>query len=136
MTEEERYLEAARIVAECKPSKLPYVLAILREGGIEIEDRPRMPSINKLKGAKGKEKFLIESRGEKDPENWRDTSDETVLALRAAFKRGMNISLFSEASGINRSTVYKLMSAASKLSEYSRKRILVGLAAIEEKKEA
>lgn len=135
MTEEERYLEAARIVAECKPSKLPYVLAILREGGIEIEKDPKMPGIHNLKWAKGKEKFLIESRGGKDPENWRDTSDETVLALRAAFKRGMNISLFSEASGINRSTVYKFMNATSRLTEYSRKRILDGLAAIEEKKE-
>ena len=34
--ETDKYLEAARIVAECKPSKLPYVLAILREGGINM----------------------------------------------------------------------------------------------------
>ena len=132
--ENDRYLEAARIVANCKPSKLPYVLAILREGGIEIEDDARLPSKENLRGASKRKKSLSASRCIKDPVDWQPTEDKTILALRKAFKDGMNISRFAEASDLPRTAIYKIMSAKTKITDYYRAKVENGLAILEEKK--
>lgn len=130
MENTDRYLEAARIVAECKPSKLPYVLAILKEGGIEIEDAPKLTSPENLKGNEKRKRRMSEARGGADPKEWYDTEDETVIALRNAFKGGMNISEFAAVSGLPRTATYKIMSAKTPLTEYYRAKVEKGLGII------
>ena len=130
--EKDRYLEAARIVAECKPSKLPYVLAILRLGGIEIEREPQLPKVADLKGNDRKAKSKSEIRRAKDWAEWYDTEDPTVLALRDAFKNGMNIYKFAAVAELPRTATYKILIAKTPLTDYYRKKVEQGLSIMKE----
>lgn len=125
--ETDKYLEAARIVAECKPSKLPYVLAILREGGINIEEDAKVPPIKNIKGASKNAKWLEQKRKQHIPEEWRDTNDAVITAMREAFMSGISVTRFAEVSGIHRTNVYRFLEAGKPLTEYSRERIINGL---------
>ena len=106
MEEKDKYLEAARLIAECKPSKLPYVIAILQQGGFDLDKT----AIEKAKGnIREKQDWVLEYRNESDHANWEDTDDQTVLALRKAYYDGVNFSKIAIAAGVDRASVYKAL---------------------------
>lgn len=41
MEEQANYIEAARLITKCDEERLPYLLAVLRQGGIEIPEPER-----------------------------------------------------------------------------------------------
>lgn len=125
--ETDKYLEAARIVAECKPSKLPYVLAILREGGINIEDDVKVPPVKDIKGENRRAMWLGKKRKQHVPQEWNDTDDEAIIVMREAFMSGISVTQFAEAAGIHRTNVYRFLEASRPITEYSRDRIIMGL---------
>lgn len=124
MNENEKYLEAARLIAECKPSKLQHVLAVLRQGGFDVGDEEVK---NARKNAAGREKWLINMRARSENESWEETSDPDVIALREAFKNGVSLSTVANAAGINTASAYKFLYAKKKPTPYMRERIMYGL---------
>lgn len=101
--ETDKYLEAAKIIAECKPSKLPYVLAVLKQGGIEL--KPEQLKEAKL-NIKDRERYATELRKAKGHDGWLYTDDPTALRLRELYDCGKSITKLSSVSGIHRSCLY------------------------------
>ena len=125
MTENDKFLEAARMVAECKPSKLPYVLAILRQGGFEVGE----DAIEKAKkNVNARETMLASARAESETKSWAETDDPDVLLLRKAFFDGASLSKIANVAGVNVATVYKFMYARKKRpTPFLRERIRFAL---------
>lgn len=111
MTEDEKKLEAARIISECKPSKLPYVLAILRQGGFDIGDEVVEQA---KKNVRVRENWLASTRADSKSKSWAETEDPDVLLLRKAFFGGASLSKIANVAGVNVATVYKFMYAQKK----------------------
>lgn len=116
----EEYLEVLRIVSECKPSRLKYVLAILKEAGIAIddEDSNKVFRVNsKVFYTKQQEPIDLsiiegirrESREKRYSGRWIETSDPIILTLREAYLSGTKISTIAEAAGITRTALYEYM---------------------------
>ena len=124
MEEKDKYLEAARLIAECKPSKLPYVIAILQQGGFDLDKK----AIEKAKGnIRDRQDWVLEYRNESDHANWAETDDKTVLALRKAYYDGVNFSKIASAAGVDRASVYKALYGKKKLTDFMRSKIEKGL---------
>jgi len=128
MESKNEYLEAARIIAECKPSKLPYVLAILEQGGFDIKEVSSI--VPKLVSEKKKE-FLASERSKEPNGLWAKTSNADILNLRSAYQSGLNISKLSSLSGIGRTTIYKFIAAEKPTSETTRVKLMAALHAIQ-----
>lgn len=115
----EEYLEVLRIVSECKPSRLKYVLAILKEAGIAIDDEDSDKVFRVGKVFRTNQQELIdpsiiegikrESREKRYSGRWIKTSDPIILTLREAYLSGIKISTIAEAAGITRTALYEYM---------------------------
>ena len=103
MEEKDKYLEAAQIVANCKPSKLPYVLTILKQGGIDVSDRAVKAARENLRDRETYRKELRESKG---TDLWNDTGDPTCLLLRKIYNDGESIIRLGNVAGVHRSSMY------------------------------
>ena len=124
----EEYLEVLRIVSECKTSRLKYVLAILREAGIKIDDE------DKSKIFRAKQQELIdpsiiegikrESREKRYSGRWIETSDPIILTLREAYLSGIKISTIAEAAGITRTALYEYMVGRRQYSPWIAERFI------------
>lgn len=124
----EEYLEVLRIVSECKPSRLKYVLAILKEAGITIDDEDS----DKVFCAKQQELIdpsIIEgikreSREKRYSGRWIETSDPIILTLREAYLSGIKISTIAEAAGITRTALYEYMVGRRQYSPWIAERFI------------
>lgn len=109
----EEYLEVLRIVSDCKPSKLKYVLAILKKAGIDIDDDDENEVIKKrqkkLVTSATVDEIQRESREKRYSGRWIKTSDPIILSLREAYLSGIKISIIAEAAGITRTALYEYM---------------------------
>ena len=117
------YLDAAELVAHCKPSKLPYVLALLEQGGFAVGEE-------EIKAAKKNigrdESWVVAQRKNSKHENWKDTDDEIILALRDAFMKGVSLSKIASVAGVHCASVYKALYGRVP-TDYMRERIVYGL---------
>lgn len=96
------YLEAAKIVASCKKDRIPTVMAILKQGGLEFELDDSLVELlnsdeNVIKYRK-KVKMPIQS--------WIPSSDPYVIQLRRAYIQGVSFSNICKKTGANRSALY------------------------------
>lgn len=103
MEEKDKYLEAARIVANCKPSKLPYVLAILKQGGIDVSDKAVKAARENLRDRETYRKELRESKGR---DLWVESDNPTCLLLRRIYEAGESIIRLGSVSGVPRCSLY------------------------------
>lgn len=124
MEEFDKYLEAARLIAECKPSKLPYVLAMLKQGGFNVDDAESIAAEMKKKS---KSKRAEYDRKTKNKCVWQETSDKLLLALRNAYEHGQNMTEFASTVHLSRASLYKIMAADQKGKPSTRKDIENGL---------
>ena len=124
MNDNEKYLEAARLIAGCKPSKLQHVLAVLRQGGFDVGDEEIEFA---RRNAMGRKDWLISARSQNESRSWENTDDPDILLLREAFKNGASLSTVANVAGINTASVYRFLYAKKKPTPYMRDRILYGL---------
>ena len=117
------YFEAAELVAHCKPSKLPYVLALLEKGGFIV---PEEAIESAKKNVGGKKAWLKENRQRRPHTNWKDTSDSTILALRDAYMDGVSLCKLASVAEVNYATMYKAMYGRVP-TDYMRERITFAL---------
>jgi predicted DNA-binding transcriptional regulator AlpA len=108
MDDKSVYLKAARIVANCPKSRLPEVLGILKQGGIEIDAE----EVNRQRNVVGKKKSTLQSqRSEQSKEKFHDTDDPCVLKLREAYDLGLSFTHLGRVVGLDKSTIYKYLYA-------------------------
>lgn len=108
MQDKSVYLKAARIVANCPKSRLPEVLGILKQGGIEID----LDEVERQKNSVGRKKTTLQSqRSEQTKEKFRDTDDPCVLKLREAYDLGLSFTHLGRIVGLDKSTIYKYLYA-------------------------
>ena len=113
------YLDAAELVAHCKPSKLPYVLALLKQGGFVV----RQEAIDAAKKNIGTDKaWVAENRKKRPHTNWKDTDDSTILALREAYMNGASLYKIASIADMHYATVYKALYGRVP-TDYLRERI-------------
>lgn len=124
MNDNEKYLEAARLIAECKPSKLQHVLAVLRQGGFDVGDEEIEIAKRNIRE---RTDWLINARSQNENESWEKTDDTDVLLLREAFKNGASLTVIGNIAGVNRASVYKFLYAKKKPTPHMRERIMYGL---------
>lgn len=122
----EDYLEAARLIAECKPNKLMYVLAVLRQGGFDVDS---MVSNENSYYANYNSKLTLDELRRKKRESrykdiWINSDDPIVLALRNAYLDGFKVSDISECSGITRTAIYDYMRGSRQYSAFTKERFL------------
>lgn len=102
------YLKAARIVANCPKGRLPAVLAILKSGGIEIDQDEVQRQLNYT----GKKKSTLQSRRSGQArERFLDTDDPCVLKLREAYDLGISFTHLGRIVGLHKTTLYKYLYA-------------------------
>lgn len=118
------YVRVAKIIAECPAKRLPYVIDILRKGGVDIDE-----SICELAGEEQKEKAIsLRERRAYAPKEWIPTKSECALALRKAYEEGVSFTTLSRASGVNRGTLYSYMKATRNPPPFVVDQILSALA--------
>lgn len=123
--EKNDYLKAARILATCPKRRLPMVVKLLRESGVEVDE-----SILDAE-EDSREALKMERRGGRReslyaPEFWK-SDDEFVFTLRNAFERGIGISKLSRETGISRTSLYRYLHEESRPAESDMKCILDGI---------
>lgn len=121
------YLEAARLVAECKPSRLKYVLEILRQGGIEIPEEVIMQT--KQEHEASERSGIMSRRQDREKrydKRWVKTDDPIILTLREAYLSGYKISEIAEASNITRTALYEYMVGRRQYSCFIEDRFIEG----------
>lgn len=101
------YVEAARIIATCPKSRLPMVLEILRQSGIEIQPEPEAVVYRTPEDVrKGwlKEKRETEGRvgkGYPDSGTW--------ILLKRAYDEGVSFIELSRRTGIHKTALYHFL---------------------------
>ena len=101
------YLQAAKILATCPTKRLPQVIKMLRDAGIDVDERMIKEEV------RNKEEAKMERRGKArernyDPGFW-SSDDDFILTLRNAFERGIGISKLSRVTGLSRTTLYRYL---------------------------
>ena len=125
--DKDKYLEAARIIAECKPNKLPHVLAMLKKGGFDFSDDEIQ--LQKLKH-RDRTEWNVEYRKSLGRAKWSNTDDPLLICFRKAYEAGQSMVGLSEASGIHRVSLYNILIGETKLSPYMSARLEKGLKAL------
>jgi len=123
----DKYLEAARLVANCKPNKLPYVLALLKQGGFEISQETIDEAKQKVDG---RNRYRQDLRDEHGTDGWKDTDDPACLTLRKLYENGESIIRLSRASGIHKTTLYSYIRGTAKPSKPTINRINEALSSL------
>ena len=119
----EAYLEAARLIVECKPKKLPLLLSALEQAGIHIADESL--EFAKVGIIKGRTSWLKDKR--KNHADWEDSSDEVILVLRDAYYNGVNFSDIAGIAGIGRTTLYTVLKTGRFSNDSIREKLKLAL---------
>lgn len=124
MRDKSVYLKAARIVANCPKSRLPEVLGILKQGGIEID----LDEVERQKNSVGRKKTTLQSqRSEQAKEKFLDSNDPCVLKLREAYDLGLSFTHLGRIVGLDKSTLYKYLYAVRLPSVAMKSRIIAAI---------
>ena len=110
MDEKQVYLKAAKIIASCPKSRLPYVLKTLEAADITFNDREIRDMLSIASG-KDRTSALAASRASLDMSEWIATSNPCVLKMREAYKQGLSLTTLSRRTNLNRSTLFKYLRA-------------------------
>lgn len=98
------YLKAAKIVSTCPASRLPYVLELLAQSGIELENMEEAIQAAKVTKRKG---IYSRKNGFNKTDKWGDSTDMTVIRLKKAYLDGISFTALGKLSGVNRVSLYK-----------------------------
>lgn len=111
------YFEAAKLIAGCPANRLPHVLTLLKQSGVDLEKsavRKAYAQAVKAKGDEGKRKEKRKERGHRE---WERSDLEAVIRLREAYEAGTSFTELSRLTGINRTTLYRYMYGEITLDE-------------------
>lgn len=121
----EQYLEAAKIVASCKESRLNIVLDILRKGGFDISSDAIMNAIEEnVSNGHSADEIKKFNRMKRYDKRWLKTDDPIILALRNAYLDGVKISTIASAAGITRTALYEYMVGRRQYSPWIAERFI------------
>lgn len=124
------YLKAARIVANCPRGRLPEVLAILKSGGIEIDQ----DEVQRQRNAIGRKKSTLQSkRSEQARGRFLDTDDPCALKLREAYDLGISFTHLGRIVGLDKSTLYKYLYAERFPTNSMKEKIIAAIGEWESK---
>ena len=98
------YVKAAHIVATCPRSRLPMVLEILRQGGIEIQPESEDEAYEFTEEAR--RNWLKEKRETEGGEKNGDPDDEVWVLLKRAYDEGISLIKLGNKVGLHKTTVY------------------------------
>ena len=98
------YVKAAHIVATCPKSRLPMVLEILRQGGIEIQPESEDEAYEFTEDAR--RNWLKEKRETEGGEKNGNPDDEVWVLLKRAYDEGISLIKLGNKVGLHKTTVY------------------------------
>lgn len=98
------YVKAAHIVATCPKARLPMVLEILRQGGIEIQ--PETEDETYKFTEETRRNWLKEKRETEGGEKNGDPDDEVWVLLKRAYDEGISLIKLGNKVGLHKTTVY------------------------------
>ena len=98
------YVKAAHIVATCPKSRLPMVLEILRQGGIEIQPESEDEAYEFTEEAR--RNWLKEKRETEGGEKNGNPDDEVWVLLKRAYDEGISLIKLGNKVGLHKTTVY------------------------------
>ena len=101
------YVKAAHIVANCSKARLPMVLEILRQGGIEIQQGAELQIVRTAEDAK--RNWLKEKREAEGKEEVGYPGDETWIWLKRAYDEGISLIELSKRTGIHKTALYHFL---------------------------
>ena len=116
----EDYITAARLVATCSEHRLPYVLEIIRQSGIDLSALD--VEVAKIVKDERKKKYSRKTYCKKVTK-FAETEDELVIRLKKAYTDKVSFSALGKASGVNRSTLYKYVWGERKIPDEYREQI-------------
>lgn len=106
----EQYIEAAKIVATCKESRLNIVLDILKKGGFDISSDAIMNAIEEnVSNGRTEDEIKKFNRMKRYDKRWVKTNDPIILTLRNAYLDGVKISTIASTAGVTRTALYEYM---------------------------
>ena len=114
------YLKAAKIVANCPRDRVAYVLQILAQSGMEIEELENV--IERAKVEKTKH-IYCKRRNDDKRDNWRDTTNPTTLLLRKAYDLNIGFTTLSRMCGVDRVTLYHYLRGTKTATEINAGKI-------------
>ncbi len=98
------YVKAAHIVATCPKARLPMVLEILRQGGIEIQPETEDEAYKFTEETR--RNWLKEKRETEGGEKNGDPDDEVWVLLKRAYDEGISLIKLGNKVGLHKTTVY------------------------------
>lgn len=98
------YVKAAHIVANCPKARLPMVLEILRQGGIEIQPETENEAYKFTE--EDRRNWLKEKRETEGGEKNGDPDDEVWVLLKRAYDEGISLIKLGNKVGLHKTTVY------------------------------
>lgn len=122
----EEYLEMLNIVSRCRKDRLPYVLAMLKLRGIDLDDAMAIADADELS-----DKVKSENRRHSNTEKWKNTENKTMLRMRKCYENGMNMYALSRATGMNRTSLYAYMWGTRGIKPHHEEKINAGIDKLE-----
>lgn len=113
------YIKAAKLVATCRADRLPMVLEILRQSGIDVS------ALNEVEYTSPVKESAERRRNERTPKvkRWSKTDDPFIEKLRHAYCNGLNMQRLSESSGVGRTAIYNYMNGIRTPPEYVKVKV-------------
>ena len=115
------YVKAAHIVATCPKARLPMVLEILRQGGIEIQ--AEMEETATQTTEQSRRDWLKEKRESEEREEIGFPDDETWVLLKRAYDEGISFIDLSRRTGIHKTSLYHFLHGEKNIQ--SRRELLM-----------
>jgi DNA-binding phage protein len=119
------YLMAAKILARCPTKRLPEVVRLLKEAGVEVDEKIFGEEEDKRRKLR-RERLKDERAAIYDRRFW-DTQDEFSSALLGAYENGIGISELSKETGLSRTSLYRYIHEKSQPAEKTKELILRGI---------
>lgn len=98
------YVKAAHIVATCPKARLPIVLEILRQGGIEIQTETEEATTQTAE--QSRKDWLKEKRETEGGEKNGDPNDRVWVLLKQAYDEGISLIKLGNKVGLHKTTIY------------------------------
>lgn len=115
------YVKAAHIVATCPKARLPMVLEILRQGGIEIQAEMEETAAHATE--QSRRDWLKEKRESEEREEIGFPDDEAWVLLKRAYDEGISFVDLSRKTGIHKTALYHFLHGEKNIQ--SRRELLM-----------
>ena len=124
-------VKAARILATCPKERIPLIVKILKEAGVDVGEA----EVAAIETGRNIEARLRTNRANEYRKNWIDTDDEFVLFMRKAFEDGIDFGMIRKITGLNKSTIYRCMWGERKGTPSTREAIRSAIETLYAKRE-